>query len=76
MSSLSARRPVGVMAHWVRCSTGSRTELSDDFVDEKDIIEGYDAAVMDAAGKLLACLETRGKKSSGTDFICNLHGCI
>ena len=41
---------------------GIKDRLSYYFVDEKDIIEGYDAAVMDAAGKLLACLETRGKK--------------
>lgn len=54
--------PVGVMAHWVRCSTGSRTGCPTILWMKKDIIEGYDAAVMDAAGKLLACLETRGKK--------------
>lgn len=41
---------------------GIKDRLSYYFVDEKDIIEGYDAAVMDAARQLLARLDTRGKK--------------
>lgn len=41
---------------------GIKDRLSYYFVDEKDIIEGYDAAVMDAAGQLLERLEARGKK--------------
>ena len=41
---------------------GIKDRLSYYFVDEKDIIEGYDAAAMDAAGRLLERLEARGKK--------------
>lgn len=41
---------------------GIKDRLSYYFVDEKDIIEGYDAAVIRAAGELLARLEARGKK--------------
>ena len=41
---------------------GIKDRLSYYFVDEKDIIEGYDGAVMDAAGQLLARLKARGKQ--------------
>ena len=41
---------------------GIRDRLSYYFVEEKDIIEGYDAAVIDAADQLLARLKARGKR--------------